>query len=149
MTRWLWLGVLLLVGSAGAEEGEELDADLVDREPTNCVTVNRIRRTDIINDNNILFYMNGGKIYRNYLPRKCPRLEREDAFTYDVRTNSLCNVDVIYVLERFGGSLRRGPGCGLGMFYEISEEEAERLKKPMDDRIEVEEPEPVDEDPVE
>ena len=149
MKRFLCIGLLLVAGPTLGADEEELDADLVDREPTNCVTVNRIKQTDVINDNNILFYMRGGKIYRNYLPRKCPRLEREDSFTYEVRTNSLCNVDVIYVLERFGGGLRRGAGCGLGMFYEISEEEAERLKKPMEDSIRVEEPEPEDDDPVE
>ena len=65
-----------------AAEDDELDADLVDREPVNCVTVNRIRRTDIIDDNNILFYMRGGKIYRNYMQRKCPRLKSQDSFTY-------------------------------------------------------------------
>ena len=148
MIRLLLLA-LLLAGPAMAADDEELDADLVDREPTNCVTVNRIKRTDVIDDNNILFYMRGGKIYRNYMSRRCPRLKREDSFSYDVRTNSLCNVDVIYVLERFGSSLRRGPACGLGMFYEISEDEAELLKNPLDERIKVEEPEPVEDDPVE
>ena len=147
MIRVLLL-TLLLVGPSMAAEDDELDADLVDREPVNCVTVNRIRRTDIIDDNNILFYMRGGKIYRNYMQRKCPRLKSQDSFTYDVRTNSLCNVDLIYVLERFGSSLRRGPACGLGMFYEISAEEAERLKKPMEDAIKVEDPEDADNDPA-
>lgn len=147
MSRLVLLGLFLLVGPAYAEE--ELDADLVDRDPENCVTVNRIQRTRIVDDNNILFYMRGGAIYRNYMPRKCPRLKREDSFTYDVRTNSLCNVDIIYVLERFGSSLQRGPACGLGMFYAISEEEAEQLGKPIRDQIKVAEPEAEPDDPSE
>ncbi len=134
----------LLLTPLPAIADEEADADLINREPVNCVTVNRIKRTDILNDHNILFYMRGGEIYRNYMARACTRLKREDRFSYEVRTNSLCNVDLIYVLEGFGSELRRGVGCGLGMFYEISEEEVERLKNPQDQLIKVEEPEPVD-----
>ena len=146
MSRWVFLALILLAGPAAMAEDEEaeLDADLVDREPVNCVTVNRIRRTRIVNDNNILFYMRGGEIYRNYMPRRCPRLKKEDMFTYDVRTNSLCNVDIIYVLERFGSSLRRGPACGLGMFYAVTKEEADLLGKPLEDQIQVEDPDEED-----
>ena len=146
MSRLFFVGLLLLAGPAVADD--ELDADLVDREPVNCVTVNRIKQTRIVDDNNILFFMRGGEVYRNYMPRRCPRLKRENSFTYDVRTNSLCNVDIIYVLERFGSSLRRGMACGLGMFYAVTKEEAEQLGKPLEDRIKVEDPKTDGDDPA-
>jgi hypothetical protein len=31
----------------------------------------------------------------------------------------LCNVDIIYVLQRTGSMLQRGAGCGLGKFVPI------------------------------
>ena len=47
-------------------------------EPVNCVSLIRIRRTDIVDDHNILFYMNDGVIYQNKLPNRCPGLRIND-----------------------------------------------------------------------
>jgi hypothetical protein len=44
-----------------------------------------------------------------------------------LRTNRLCSVDSITVLEWWGSGLNRGMSCGLGEFYPITEEEAELL----------------------
>ena len=132
------LGVLIAVpgfAQDGETEAEEISAaeeligefEQLDREPVRCIMPSRIDRTEIIDDRTVVFHMRGSDTYLNRLSYDCPRLSREKRFSYDVRTNRLCNVDGIYVLEWWGGSLRRGPGCGLGMFYPITEEEAELL----------------------
>ena len=88
-------------------------------EPVSCVSIRQIQSTKVIDDKNIDFKMNGGKILRNTLPYSCPGLNFEDAFTYRLSGSQLCHVDTIRVLERRGGNLEEGAGCGLGKFQRI------------------------------
>jgi hypothetical protein len=123
-----WL-VLSLTGSAEGQPGEgELEDDL-DRTPRDCVVVSRIERTEVLDDRTVLFHLRGRReAYRNYLPRRCPGLERNDRFMYQVTGNRLCSVDTITVLEQFAGSPQRGFTCRLGLFHPITREEIEELK---------------------
>lgn len=116
---------------------ESLDAPL-EEGGERCVDMRRISRTEVIDDHNILFHMRGGVIYRNYLPHRCPGLKRRDAFMYRTTISRLCNIDVITVLYDYGFGFTPGPSCGLGMFHEISKDEAQALKEPRDL-----EPEPI------
>ena len=102
-----------------AQNGDQADAEIV-REPERCLRVNRIRRTEIIDDQTIVFYQRGGGVFVNSLPRHCPQLKRNDRFMYEVRSGELCEIDVITVLDRFGGSFSRGFTCRLGMFHPSS-----------------------------
>ena len=136
------LYLLACCGAAATVFGQEDDEDLIDREPQKCITVRDINRTAVVDEQNILFYMRGGTIYRNYLPRPCRSLAQQQRFMYRTSIGRLCDVDWIEVLYSFGSSLDRGPSCGLGSFYEISEEEAEFLRSGPDDIPE--EPEKVD-----
>jgi len=113
-------------GETAAEESIDAIEDF-DREPVRCISPTAIDRTEVIDERTILFHMRGGKVYRNRLAFDCPRLVREKRFSYDLRTNNLCSVDSITVLEYWGASLREGMSCGLGEFYPITKEEAELL----------------------
>jgi hypothetical protein len=108
-----------------------IDALLGDSE--RCISLNRIDRTEVVNDRTIVFYLRGGDIYVNRLPYRCPGLRSRDTFMYKNTTNSLCNVDTIRVMDSMGGTLRPGVGCGLGHFHPVSEITVEQLKA-MDDR---------------
>lgn len=88
-------------------------------EPVNCVSLNRIRSTDVIDDSTIDFKMAGGKTYRNSLPYSCPGLKFEDRFSYKTSISQLCSVDIIRVLNNYGGHLSEGAGCGLGKFQPV------------------------------
>lgn len=88
-------------------------------EPVNCVSLSRIRSTDVIDDSNIDFKMAGGKTYRNSLPYSCPGLKFEDRFSYKTSISQLCSVDIIRVLNNYGGHLSEGAGCGLGKFQPV------------------------------
>ena len=117
-------------GEIAEEETEEETIgafEVFDREPVRCIMPSRIDRTEIIDARTVVFHMRGSDTYVNRLTRDCPSLVREKRFSYDVRTNQLCSVDSIYVLEWWGSSLNRGPSCGLGQFFPITEEEAELL----------------------
>lgn len=88
-------------------------------EPKSCVSIQRIRSTKIVDDSTIDFKMAGGKTYRNTLPYSCSGLRRDDAFSYRTSTSQLCSVDIIRVVENYGGRLQEGVGCGLGKFQEV------------------------------
>lgn len=126
-TRWsAGLAVVVLVGAQPASADEE---DYLDRTPENCITTFRIKNTDVIDERTIVFHMRGGDTYVNILDQACPRLEREKRFLQETRSGRLCDVDHIYVLEQFGGSLQRGATCQLGLFLPITAEEAADLER--------------------
>ena len=105
----------------------EADEDFVTKGPPvkvlgdaqNCISLTTLRQSKVRDDRTIDFEMAGGKIFRNTLPNRCPRLGFEEGFTYQTSINQLCNTDIIYVLESFGGEIRRGAGCGLGKFVPV------------------------------
>ena len=93
-------------------------------EPQNCIPITAISSTRIRDDWTIDFVRGaGGTVWRNTLPNRCPGLRSEDAFTYETSLTQLCNTDIIYVLNRIGGDLQRGAGCGLGMFVPVELED--------------------------
>jgi hypothetical protein len=124
--------VLLAASSPRAQQGE--DEDEFDRTPRKCISTPRIRNTDILDDRTIIFYMRGNReVYRTYLPNECPGLERNDRFAYQTRNSQICSVDLITVLEQFGGRLDPTFTCRLGEFIPITIEEAEELKLAQED----------------
>lgn len=109
---------------AAAQEEEPV----VDSDARRCLSPRRIRRTRIVDDRNMLFYLPGRTVYHNILRQPCNGLEREGRFTYQLTAGSLCSGDIIFVLhdDAFGG-LRRGTSCSLGAFHEITREDATAL----------------------
>jgi hypothetical protein len=109
---------------------EYLQADDPEEDGESCISANFIRQTRIIDDATILFYVTGSKIYRNTLPRQCTGLARAGGFSYRRSTSSLCSNDSIQILEENAGGYREGRSCGLGNFFEITEEDVEFLLDP-------------------
>ena len=108
-SRWVVaLGALLLVESSLSFAADEEE---IDRTPQDCVSLPRVSRTEVIDDQTILFYQRGGKVYLNHLPRKCGGLAREDRFMYKVTTTRLCSSDTITVLEHWGAGFTPGFTC--------------------------------------
>jgi len=89
-----------------------------------CIDIVRIDHTEILDDSTILFYMDGGKIWKNSLPQKCFSLKFEDGFSYATSLSQLCNTDIIHVI-------RQGTTCGLGDFvpYVAKAEETKAKEK--------------------
>ncbi|RMF98919.1 MAG: hypothetical protein D6727_01565 [Gammaproteobacteria bacterium] len=123
---WLACALLLAVApGAGAGERDE-EAQPLPPGTQKCVNITRIRKTRIIDDSTILFYMQGGKVYVNHLPRRCSGLRSAGSFSYKTSVSSLCDVDIITVI-RPTTPVVRGPSCGLGTYQPISEEEIQLL----------------------
>jgi hypothetical protein len=93
-------------------------------EPIDCIMPHMLRSTHVRDDKTIDFEMNNGTIYRNTLPYSCPSLGFEERFAYKLSTSQLCSVDIITVLQSFGGGLSQGASCGLGKFQKM-----EKVKK--------------------
>ena len=96
-----------------------------------CISLSRIRDTDVLNERNILFRLRGNQIYRNVLPRRCPGLRRNQAFSYRANLNRLCDNDFIMLIEP-GMNQMTGPSCALGKFYLMTEAEADALREEME-----------------
>jgi hypothetical protein len=132
--KWLYLCLGLMAASPAsfAEDDDDIFDEII---PEDCIQVRAIKDTDIVDDQTILFYMRGDKIYRNNLDHKCRGLKREESFMYEVNTSRLCDIDIIKVVDGFNdirsNGLRTqmvGTSCFLGKFYPISEEMADILK---------------------
>jgi hypothetical protein len=111
---------LLLADTAS---GEEQPAP----KPARCISMGSVQTTTIVDDDRILFYQRGGRIYLNALDRTCVGLTRSGKFSYKVQSGAryvrMCDTDRINVLERTGN----GFNCGLGMFVPVSAEAAAEL----------------------
>lgn len=96
-------------------------------QPARCISMGSVLTTTIVDDNRILFYQRGGRIYLNALDRTCVGLTRSGKFSYKVQSGAryvrMCDTDRINVLEQTGN----GFNCGLGMFVPVSAEAAAEL----------------------
>ncbi|MBT8441943.1 MAG: hypothetical protein KJO76_06105 [Gammaproteobacteria bacterium] len=108
---------------------EDLLAEVAFGEPVDCVNTQRIRRTEILSDREILFFMHGSEVRLNKLPHRCAGLRRADTFSYEVRGSQLCHIDLIRVVDNFGGRIRPGVACGLGKFLPVDVEQVPLIRE--------------------
>lgn len=96
-------------------------------EPRNCLNLMTIDRTEVVDDDTMLFYTRNGAVYRNELKQACPTLGFEQRFMYRTTLTQLCDIDVITVLQDVGFGFLPTASCGLGKFQPIDEQAAEEL----------------------
>ena len=94
---------------------DEVDED-VDENAKKCINVRTLKRTEVVDDYHILFFMSGSTDYINRQPRACVGLSRERRFSYTTSSRSLCNFDSIRILSDSGGGRHEGRSCRLGHF---------------------------------
>ena len=95
-----------------------------------CIYMSDVRRTTILDDNNILFYMRNGTVYQNHLRHTCFMLRSANRFTYGSSAmRRLCVGDIIQVLPEssFGGTPFPMATCNLGSYLQIDKEVADDL----------------------
>jgi hypothetical protein len=88
-----------------------------------CLNARSIRVADVIDDNHVVFEIQGRRLYLNVLPKSCVGLSRDRRFSYDTYTRSLCALDKIRILKESGRGVYEGKSCNLGRFQPISYEE--------------------------
>lgn len=132
--KFLLVGIAMSIAIPAAGQDQE-PADVPESEKVgdltrSCVNLRSLRRTQVIDDRNVLFRVRGRTVYHNILPQQCGGLAREDRFSYDSQFGRLCQGDLIRVLysDSFGTfGMREGPGCRLGKFHKITQEDAKAL----------------------
>ncbi len=113
----LLLACLLNLPAAVSSMADEAKEDSA----RNCITTRTLKKTEVVNDLNILFFMSGKTAYLNILPRQCKGLSRYRRFSYRTTAGSLCNLDTIQVVS---GSGFPGRSCRLGYFHPVNKEDA-------------------------
>lgn len=101
---------LIVLAATFVALGAKAGTDPAREAKTMCLVAGHIDHTVVVSDTVILYYMKGGKVWQNTLPKACPNLKLENAFTEDIRGDAVCaNAQSIRVL-------RRGTPCTLGDF---------------------------------
>ena len=129
LIRALFLAILtalsgtLIADDEREENPESSNSELDVEESARCVNSRTIKRTSVIDDRNIVFYMRGSRIYINVLPRECRGLSHQRRFSYTTVTRSLCNSDSIRILRETGFGFEEGRSCRLGLFHPTTDEQ--------------------------
>jgi hypothetical protein len=98
------------------------DEASIAREPVTCINVSRLQTIEIVDEQTIVFYLPGERIYRNSLHQRCPNLDRTDTIRYDItasRLARLCGSEMVDTED--------GIRCRLGRFEPITRDEVKAL----------------------
>ena len=116
---------IVLTGWAVTGNAEESSES---KPPEYCLSLISIDDIEIIDNQNIAFRMKNGKYYLNHLPRACTRLKPDDVIMYKTPLNSLCNLDIIDVLDHVGGGFQYYGSCSLGKFTPVTKDVIQQMK---------------------
>ena len=92
-----WKIILAVVVAAGLSPVSPVKAQ--DNEPglegatRHCIGTRRVRRTRIVDDSNVLFYLSGKIILHNELRQTCPGLEKAGTFAFTSTDGAICKGD--------------------------------------------------------
>ena len=118
-----------LGGDASAQNGQDPDSDKA-RAAEQCLDHPTIRRTEVLNDRNIVFVTKNDGIYNSQLPRQCPSLRRNSLVNYAIANRQVCAGGQFQVLMQTGlGNYTPTFTCYLGTFVPIDEAESQTLPR--------------------
>ena len=115
----LSLACLLNLSAAVSSLADEVKGESARK----CISSRTVKRTEVVDDLNILFFTRGKTVYLNILPRQCRGLSRDRRFSYSISAGRLCNLDTIRILLDSGIGLQEGRFCRLGYFHPITKED--------------------------
>lgn len=121
------------------------DQDVED-DSKRCINSRSIRGTEVINDNYIVFEIQGRRLFLNALPKSCTGLSKNRRFSWEISTRSLCARDKIRVLREGGNTVFEGRSCSLGRFRPVTYEELMEFSR---DKRQTPEPQEVESADVE
>ena len=126
----LCLGISAALVAAPATSGDNADNKMeagedqvaqAEEHQRRCLSLNQIRRIEIIDDQTLKFHMRGsGPDYLNHLPYRCSGLKSRGAFMHATSTSDYCDLDIITQIDTSIG-MRLG-SCPLGKFEAVARE---------------------------
>ena len=123
--------LVLLVGLLWEQPARAQDDEVAEpEEAPSCISCRRIHRIRILDDRNVLIYVNARTIFHNELQRTCRGLKREGTFSYNSSDGLLCSGDGIASLNGLAwDDVRPVPSCWLGDHRRVTKEEADAMRK--------------------
>ena len=85
-------------------------------ETLECIPLNRVRDTDVLDDYAMLVEISGGVMYLNEFEGRCPGLSRERRYVHRSPAGRMCKGDYINVFSSVGSV---SAGCVLGAFERL------------------------------
>jgi len=110
--------LILLLLLVAAPALAQIEPPAAPPETRNCLQLMQIRSNTVVDGQAIDFRLRDGSVWRNRLPRACPTLGFNQAFSYSTSIPQLCNVDLIQVIVQ-GNPGIIGASCGLGKFERL------------------------------
>ena len=110
--------LILLLLLVAAPALAQIEPPAAPPETRNCLQLMQIRSNTVVDGQAIDFRLRDGSVWRNRLPRACPTLGFNQAFSYSTSIPQLCNVDMIRVIVQ-GNPGIIGASCGLGKFERL------------------------------
>ena len=132
------IGLVLFGGGDAVAQDKTVEED----DSKRCINARSIRGADVIDDNYVLFEIQGRRLFLNALPKSCVGLSRDRRFSYDTYTRSLCARDKIRILKEAGDGFYEGKSCSLGRFQPITYDELQAFLKGRTAPVEPEETAP-------
>lgn len=94
-----------------------------------CLRLLAIDDSSILDSQHMLFTTKDKRLYVNTFPVACPGMRAGDTYAFRTSLNQLCNQDVITILRPGGHYFIPGVSCGIGMFEEVTPQQADALKQ--------------------
>jgi len=130
--------VMELFGERVAPVKDLYLAELITDEGKECIPTARLDSTSVVSDIAVLFIERAGRTHLNVLEASCRDLERYGEFEVrrnmmgsrlnglgGIEANTLCSREFVFPVAF--NTRQPTEGCGLGRFFEITEEQAARL----------------------
>ena len=101
---------------------EEADNAPTLEEAPRCISVHRIRSTDVIDSRHVAFRMTKNEYYLAELEKKCVGLDRRATITYASTGHRLCKRDGIRAIIKYGPTASQGPRCLISDFIPVTKD---------------------------
>lgn len=109
MSALLWAASPAAARAADPEPAPQKPRSLTE----SCIPLSLVLRTEILDDQTVLFHMRNGRIKKATLAFRCPSLKFYGSFSYEVYSNRLCaRVDTIVS--------RAGTHCPIGDIMDVT-----------------------------
>ncbi len=90
-----------------------------------CLSVQKLHRTRIIDENHVVFELRGGRYYLAQLEHRCPGLTKNSTVSFVHRSSKVCAKDGIRGVPLTGGFT---PSCQLPNFLPVTKEQIALLR---------------------
>lgn len=93
-----------------------------------CIPARSIRRTEVLDDQHIVFELPSKKYYLVQFERACHMMRPDSTIIYEPRGSQLCRMDFVRVYDSFSPA-SIGPPCSIPGFYPVTAEQIVLLKE--------------------